>query len=76
MMSAVMPGTSFRAVDPMGSRVRRASTEDSGRPAAVAAAGMSLAAGVLSLDVDEDSLVDGDSDGTAYEASDTTEAYM
>ena len=47
MISEVIPGTSLRAADPRGRAPMRASTEDSGRPAAVAAAGMSLAASLV-----------------------------
>lgn len=44
MMSVVIPGTSARAAEPSGRAARRASAEDSGRPAAMAAAGTIRAA--------------------------------
>jgi hypothetical protein len=39
-----MPGTLARAAEPSGSALKRAGRDDSGSPAPVAAAGMSLAA--------------------------------
>jgi hypothetical protein len=44
IIDVVMPGTLARAAEPSGSALKRAGRDDSGSPAPVAAAGISLAA--------------------------------